>query len=277
MILPHEAAVAIALAAGEGGNIVVITGAGVSVESGIRPYRGSNGRWTEEGTSAMTKATAAYFYRNPKESWAWNLTRRSEVLAAKPNAAHHAIADIEEALGERFTLITQNIDRLHRRAGSTAERTIEIHGHLDGMRCSAGCTGVLPIPDGLHPWGPDDRIDDRCDDLLICPRCGAATRPHVLWFDEYYDEEHFGIDTAQRSVANASACITVGTSGGVPIAESLAEIAVSAGATLVDVNTGDNELRRLALKTGGVAVAESASIVMPEIATLVQPHAASTL
>jgi NAD-dependent deacetylase len=269
-MLPHEVAVAVTLAAGEDKNLVIISGAGISVESGLRPYRGVTGRWTEEGTSAMKMATAAYFYRHPQESWAWHLLRRSEVMRVDPNPAHTAIAAIEQDLGDRFSLITQNIDRLHTRAGNSRSRTIEIHGYLDGMRCSADCEGAIDVPPELDSWGIEDTLGDHEDGLLVCPTCGAGTRPHVLWFDEMYDEEHYGIVTAQRAVANAGVCITVGTSGGVPVAERLAGIAAKAGATLIDVNPNDNDLRRLALDTGGLAVAESASVAMPEIAAMIR-------
>jgi len=110
-MLPSDAALAVAETQAAGGNVVVITGAGVSIASGLRPYRGAGGRWTEEGSGAMVKATASYFHRYPEESWSWHLARRSEVLAAEPNVAHHAIADLEAAFGAQFTLITQNIGR----------------------------------------------------------------------------------------------------------------------------------------------------------------------
>jgi len=264
-MLSGEAALAVAETQAAGGNVVVITGAGVSIASGLRPYRGAGGRWTEEGTRAMKKATASYFLRYPEKSWAWHLARRSEVLAASPNAAHDAIADLEMVFGERFTLLTQNIDRLHLRAGSTRERTIELHGYIDGMRCTGGCDGVVQVPRGFHPWTVNDTIEGEHYELLVCPECGLAARPHVLWFDEFYDEEHYGIATAQRAVANASLCITVGTSGGVPVAERLAGIAVKAGATHIDVNPDNNALRRLAFRSGGFAITRDASAGLPMI------------
>jgi NAD-dependent deacetylase len=267
-----EAATAVFEGAVSGGSIVVITGAGISVESGLRPYRGAGGRWTDEGASAMKKATAAYFLRHPEKSWAWHLDRRSEVLAAAPNRAHDAIALLERSLGDRFTLITQNIDRLHLRAGGTPERTIELHGYLDGMRCSGGCEGIVAVPEAIHEWESGDSIGDEHFEILVCPVCGLVARPHVLWFDEFYDEKHYRIVTAQRAVANTSVCITAGTSGGVPIAVRLAGIAVKAGAKLIDINPNNNELRQLAVRSGGVVVEESASEAMPLIAQVVREH-----
>ena len=94
------------------GNVVIITGAGVSAESGIPIYRGAKGLWTEEGGEAMMKATGGFFVQHPRESWAWYLARRTEARAAEPNAAHLAIAEMGRHLEGRFTLIAQNIDRI---------------------------------------------------------------------------------------------------------------------------------------------------------------------
>lgn len=261
---------AISTAVSAGGNVVVITGAGISVESGLRPYRGSGGRWTDEGVSAMKMATAAYFFRNPQKSWAWSLTRRNEVRAAEPNAAHDAIVELDRILGDRFVLITQNVDRLHLRAGSPPERMIEIHGYLDGMRCTAGCPGVVPVPSEFDGWTQDHELAGEHLELLVCPECGMVTRPHVLFFDEVYDEENYQITTARRAMAGATLCITVGTSGGVPIAERLAGIADGSGAILVDVNPDNNALRRLAFQVGGFAITQDASAGLAMIIEAVQ-------
>ena len=248
-----------------GGRVVFITGAGISAESGIRTYRGDDGLWTSDGAAAMSKATLAYFSRYPERSWRWHLDRRAEVITAEPNPAHRALAHLERVLGDRFALITQNVDRLHIRAGNSEQRTSEIHGHHGGMRCTAGCPGVLPIPSELDAWTEEsDWIEVR--DLLECPKCGFATRPHVLWFDEFYDEANYRIKTVGSQAARASLCITVGTSGGVPVAARLAGIAAKAGAVLIDVNPADSELRELALQSsGGAAVAAPASAALPAI------------
>ncbi|MFO7700211.1 MAG: M28 family peptidase [Acidimicrobiia bacterium] len=233
------------------GNVVVVTGAGVSAESGIRTYRGDNGLWITDGQEAMMRATAAFFVEHPRASWAWYMMRRTEARAAQPNDAHHAIAEMGRMLEGRFMLIAQNIDRLHPRAGSRPHETIELHGHLEGMRCMDGCSGIFPVPDVFDGWGPDDKITDDHLAHLVCPLCGKFTRPHVLWFDEFYEEENYGFATAQRAVANATLCITAGTSGGVPVAGRLEGIAERAGASLIDVNTRDNPLRKLAARRGG--------------------------
>jgi len=276
MLLDEKTTEAIHAGMAAGGNVVFITGAGISAESGIRTYRGDDGLWTTDGTAAMSKATLTYFSRYPERSWRWHLERRAEVLDAEPNEAHVAIGRLESVLGDRFSLITQNVDRLHIRAGNTGRRTIEVHGHYGGMRCTAGCPGVIAIPSELDAW--PDRLDwADARDLLECPQCGFATRPHVLWFDEFYDEGNYRIKTAGSRAARASLCITVGTSGGVPVAARLAGIAAKAGAILVDVNPADGELRQLALGSpGGAAVKAPASTALPAIAAALETQARAT-
>jgi NAD-dependent deacetylase len=260
-----------------GGRVVFITGAGISSESGIRTYRGEDGMWTTDGAAAMSKATMAYFSRYPERSWQWHLSRRSEVLDAAPNAAHLALARLEHVLGDRFALITQNVDRLHIRAGNSDQRTIEIHGHYGGMRCTAGCAGVIPIPDGFDRWSDESNWPE-LRGLLECPQCGFATRPHVLWFDEFYDETNYRMKTAGSWVARASLCITVGTSGGVPVAARLAGIAAKARAALIDVNPTDSDLRQLAVHSpGGAAVAAPASEAIPAIADAITRQIRNTV
>ena len=248
----------------------MIPGAGVSVPSGLRPYRGSGGRWTEEGVSAMAMATASYFFANQRRAWSWNLARRTEVMRAEPNDAHGAIVELEQILGDRFMLITQNVDRLHLRAGSSPEAMIEIHGYLEGMRCMGDCAGVMPVPAEFDGWSQDEELTSEIMELLVCPECGVATRPHLLMFDEIYDEENYGVDSARRAVSGASLCITVGISGGVPVAERLAEIAQAAGAIHVDINPDNNSLRRFAFRSSGFAITEDAAAGLATIVEMAQ-------
>ncbi|MEZ5175424.1 MAG: NAD-dependent deacetylase [Acidimicrobiia bacterium] len=266
--LDEEVDAAIAWGLRKGGRVVVVTGAGVSAESGIPVYRGENGIWTEGGVESMQMATASFFVEHPRESWEWNLSKRTEIRVAQPNAAHIAIADIGRLLVGRFMLIGQNVDRLHLRAGNRPEETVELHGHLEGMRCRGRCQGVFPIPAALDDWGRTDRLTDAQFALLACPLCGGPSRPHVLWFDEFYDEASYGFATAQRAAAEASLCITAGTSGGVPIAGRLAGIAARAGASLIDVNTADNPLRQLAIRHGGYIEA-AATEALPALAAAI--------
>ena len=134
------------------GRVVFLTGAGISAESGIPTFRGKEGYWQVGSVNyhPMELATQAAFNEMPVEVWAWYLYRRSVCLAAEPNSAHHALAALETELVDRFTLITQNVDGLHVRAGNTRKRTLQIHGEIQLMRCSDECgSGLLEMPQAL--------------------------------------------------------------------------------------------------------------------------------
>jgi NAD-dependent deacetylase len=182
------------------GQLVLLTGAGVSAESGIPTFRGKDGYWTIGSThyTPMQMATHAMFERAPDEVWAWYLMRFAACRAAQPNAAHEAIARIERTMGERMTLITQNIDGLHQRAGSSEERTFAIHGDARKTRCASVFRGGLmqtpapsevlslmsraagappPPPQALRA-GPQPRLlQSRHDELLDLPELAAEPAP----------------------------------------------------------------------------------------------------
>jgi len=165
-------------------DVVFLTGAGISAESGIPTFRGPEGYWTVGSRvyQPQEMATQANFQRMPREVWGWYLFRLGVCRAAEPNAAHRALAELEAAAPERFHLITQNVDGLHLRAGNTRENTYEIHGNIDDMRCARWCCEERwPMPLPL----PRDSAEISDEDYarLTCPRCGAPARPHVLWFE----------------------------------------------------------------------------------------------
>src|SRR5512138_3835802 len=129
------------------GNVVALTGAGISAESGIPTFRGTDGYWVVGSRNYMPQemATQRMFQRAPEEVWRWYLYRFGVCRHAQPNAGHAALVRLEQALGERFTLVTQNIDGLHRRAGS--ERVYCIHGDAGWVRCARECgAGLLDLP-----------------------------------------------------------------------------------------------------------------------------------
>jgi chromate transport protein ChrA len=146
-------------------------------------------------------ATKEMFDRKPEEVWRWYLYRFGVCRAAQPNAGHAALVALEQRLGTRFTLITQNIDGLHRRAGS--KRVFAIHGDAAWVRCAAECgLGRIDQPD-LGERATDAPLSATDRAALTCPRCGGWLRPHVLWFDECYDEENYSMDSALRAAAAA--------------------------------------------------------------------------
>lgn len=224
--------------------VVFLTGAGFSAASGIPTFRGPEGYWTVGATEYRPEelATMAAFSRMPREVWRWYLYRKGVCDRAAPNAAHEALVRLEERLGDAFGLITQNVDGLHRRAGS--RRLIEVHGNLRFMRDLVTDERV-PIPDGCRVQARDAVLEDGCWERLRNPATGHRCRPHVLWFDESYDEENYGADSALRLASSASVLVIVGTSGAAAIPWHAAHAALARGAVVIDVNPEDNPFRAL--------------------------------
>jgi NAD-dependent deacetylase len=229
------------------GRVVALTGAGISAESGIPTFRGAEGYWVVGSKNYMPQemATLAMFERVPEEVWRWYLYRFGVCRGALPNDGHRALVALDRALGDRFHLVTQNIDGLHLRAGATPERTSCIHGDAAFVRCAAECgVGRVALPDlgardATTPFTAEDRA------RLACPRCGAWLRPHVLWFDECYDEENYRMDTALRAAARMDLLLVVGTSGATNLPMQIGEIAWRRGVAMIDVNPEENPFSEL--------------------------------
>jgi NAD-dependent deacetylase len=255
-------------AAKSDGPLVALTGAGISAESGIPTFRGKEGYWTVGSREyhPQEMATNGAFRRMPREVWRWYLYRRSVCRAAAPNAGHAALVDAARTFGERFVLITQNVDGLHLRAGSPAERTLQIHGNIDFMRCAAECSSTLhPVPDAIAPKGRDDELADDELALLRCPSCRAQARPHVLWFDEYYDEPRFRADSAIAAARDAAVLVVVGTAGATNLPMQIGHAVARSGAPIIDINTDDNPFADLAARTDGRAVRGGAATLLPAL------------
>ena len=232
----------------DAGSLVVLTGAGISAESGIPTFRGKEGYWTVGATEyhPQQMATHAMFSRQPEEVWAWYLYRRGVCRGAAPNPGHQAVVALEQRLGQRFLLITQNVDGLHLRAGNSDQRTYEIHGNIDYARCDEGCGhGVFPLDEGLQKERGEPLTDaDRA--VLRCPGCSGWARPHVLWFDECYDEQNFRFESSLQAAIRADVLLVVGTSGATNLPMQVGQAALQTGATIVDVNPDDNPFSRIA-------------------------------
>src|SRR5512143_3968163 len=207
------------------GSVVVLTGAGISAESGIPTFRGAEGYWVVGSRNYVPQEMATYemFRRAPEEVWRWYLYRFGACRDAQPNAGHRALVELDRVLGDRFHLVTQNIDGLHLRAGATPERTSCIHGDAALVRCAGTCSGKLPLPDmgvreAATPFTPADRA------RLSCSRCGGWLRPHVLWFDEYYDEENYRMDSALGAAGAEDLLLVVGRSGAATLPSQIGDI-----------------------------------------------------
>lgn len=173
--------------------VFILTGAGISAESGIQTFRDSDGLW--KGIRFEEVATPEAWRRDPKLVWGFYSARRQAVLDKKPNAAHIALAKLESVLGDRLLLCTQNIDDLHEQAGST--RIVHMHGNLFQSRCDA-C--------GRPPF--QDRRSYE-DELPKCGFCGGFVRPHVCWFGEV----PFHLDRLYRELESCTIFVAIGTSG----------------------------------------------------------------
>lgn len=217
------------LALAGGGPLVVLTGAGMSAESGVPTFRDAQtGLWERYDPTAL--ATPEAWSRDRDTVWAWYRWREHLVGAAEPNAGHRAIA---RAAGDRrVTVVTQNVDDLHERAGS--DEVHHLHGSLFAHRCDRCGT---PIEVGPAPTGPVGRLAPPG-----CPRCEGRARPGVVWFGEMLPQQPW--DAAVSAISAASAVLVVGTSGLVYPAASLPGIAADNGIPVVEVNPGPSGLGR---------------------------------
>lgn len=200
----------------EAASIAVLTGAGISAESGIPTFRSPNGLWKSFRPEEL--ATPEAFERDPRLVWEWYDWRRGLIAQAQPNAGHFALAALE-ASTPRFTLVTQNVDGLHDRAGS--RNLIKLHGDIWIVRCT-GCG--------------KSRTDDRVPLPELPPycECGALLRPGVVWFGEALPTGAW--EQAEKAAREASLFLVIGTSSVVYPAAGLAQIARRAGAKIVEIN-----------------------------------------
>jgi NAD-dependent deacetylase len=250
------------------GPVVFLTGAGVSAESNIPTFRGEEGYWRSGSKNYHPQelATRQAFGLIPEVVWSWYLWRLAVCRAAQPNAAHHAIAQAAAVLGERVLLITQNVDGLHRRAGSPPSGTYEVHGNIAWMRCSRSCSGLVPVPTlAAHPRELSElSVEERA--ALVCPRCAARARPHVLWFDETYDEPLFRFESSLQAASEAALLVVVGTTGTTNLPLQIGRLAVARGIPIVVINPEPNPFSEMAERLPyGVFLQGTAGQWMPEV------------
>ena len=204
--------------------LVALTGAGVSQESGLRTFRdaqpssgsGQAGLWAQYKPTELASPEA--FQRDPKLVWDWYAWRREAVKGVRPNRGHYALVEIEKRI-PRFTLITQNVDNLHRFAGS--RNVLELHGNIQRVRC-ADCYTFT------ETWGDDT------ESVPTCQTCGGLLRPDVVWFGESLPRDQ--LEAAVTAARSCEVFFSIGTSGVVQPAASLAFAAHNHGAVVVEIN-----------------------------------------
>ncbi|MEM7360964.1 MAG: Sir2 family NAD+-dependent deacetylase [Pseudomonadota bacterium] len=205
-------------------SIVVLTGAGISAESGIKTFRASDGLWEDHRVEDV--ATPEGYQRDPELVQRFYNERRQPILenAVHPNAAHSALARLEQEFAGRFTLVTQNIDNLHEQAGS--KNVLHMHGEILKIRC-ADTQQVFECTEAVS-------LDDRC----VCCDAPGTLRPHIVWFGEM----PFYMDEIYRALAECDLFISIGTSGNVYPAAGFVQMANQSGADTLEINLEESNV-----------------------------------
>lgn len=212
---------------------IAFTGAGISAESGIPTFRGSGGLWKKYRAEEL--ATPEAFGRNPRLVWEFYRWRMNLIRKAKPNRAHHALAELER-LGILKAVITQNVDDLHREAGT--RNLIELHGNIFRVKCTS-----CDYRENLKESG---RLEEflREKNLPVCPECGSLLRPDVVWFGEFLPED--AVNRAFQLAERADLVLVIGTSGVVYPAAYIPRIVKERGGIVVEINTGESGITPVA-------------------------------
>lgn len=229
------------LAKGKALRVAVLTGAGISAESGVPTFRGEKGLWRQYRPEEL--ATPQAFARNPKLVWEWYDWRRRLIARCEPNAAHRTLAEMEEFF-PHFTLITQNVDGLHQAAGS--KRVLELHGNIWWVRCTA--EGIV----SENREVPLREIPPRC-------KCGALLRPEVVWFGEPLPAHV--LEAAYRASQRCDVMLVIGTSAVVQPAASLPIVALQKGAHVIEINPQETPLSPLVYR----AIRGPAAVELPKL------------
>jgi NAD-dependent deacetylase len=229
-------------------SIVAFTGAGISAESGVPTFRGDDGIWKKFNPEELASMSA--FMKNPDLVWEWYAHRRTVIGKTEPNAGHRALVRLAE-LVPQCTVITQNIDNLHRRAGSRT--VIELHGNIERSYCM---TCGMPFD---HSRAVDPSVPS-------CLQCGGRVRPDVVWFGETLPDDEW--DAAVHATQRADIFLSIGTSGVVYPAASLPLLGKRSGAYLVEVNPDETPLTPIADEY----LRGSSGDVLPLIVSVLEDH-----
>jgi NAD-dependent protein deacetylase/lipoamidase len=247
--------------------VLVITGAGVSAESGIPTFRGKDGYWRNLDPAKL--ATPEAFARDPKLVWDWYRERRQRIRNAQPNAAHRAIAKLAEHADE-FLLVTQNVDDLHARADLPKERMVQIHGDIFVTRCSRchfSDQGMGGSPEPLIHQSQSGRLRSiastsaRSEEIPRCPECEGLMRPGVVWFGEQLESEKIDVIEGFLACGRCDYVIVVGTTATFGYVIDWALRASAGDGQLIEVNPQRTPLSEFATQL----IREPAAIALPPL------------
>ena len=233
--------------------IFVITGAGISAESGIPTFRGSNGYWRNLDPAKL--ATPEAFEKNPQLVWQWYRERRRRIRSAKPNAAHDAIVRLS-ILARDFLLVTQNVDDLHGRAGLPKEKMVQIHGDIFETRCSRCEFSRNERPPSLG-YG----VASEQEEVPKCSQCGALMRPGVVWFGEQLDPVKIDIVEDYLRNGPCDLVLVIGTTALFGYIIDWALRARAGGGELIEINPEETPLSRSAI----ACMREPAAVALPKL------------
>ncbi|WP_343211282.1 SIR2 family NAD-dependent protein deacylase [Aquimarina litoralis] len=221
----------------------------MSAESGIPTFRGEDGYWVSgsKNYKAQEIGTKRFFDIASHEVLKFYLYRKSITQFATPNQSHLKLKEIEDVLDDKFALISQNVDSLHKKAGNSEENTFLIHGDHDFMRCGDECSSELyPFPKEIELRNrKKDQLTEEEIKILKCPKCGEDLRPHVLWFDEYYNEKFFKKDTVLRISKETGILFVLGTSGETTLPQVIAKNVLAKSGMVVEINIADSYFSEL--------------------------------
>jgi len=228
-------------------NVAALTGAGVSAESGVPTFRGKEGLWRDFRAEEL--ATPEAFERDPKLVWEWYDWRRTLIAPLKPNPGHMSLVEFEKRF-EQFRLVTQNVDGLHRLAGSSDP--VEMHGNIWFTRCLDEGTVRENRETPLAHLPP------------LCPECGGMVRPHIVWFGESLQPSI--LERAYKAAEEAEVFFIIGTSAIVQPSASLAGIAKDAGAIVVEINLESTPVTGIV----DISLKGPSGIILPKLLKMIE-------
>ncbi|PWN60418.1 SIR2 family NAD-dependent protein deacylase [Chryseobacterium viscerum] len=254
------------------GYITFLTGAGISAESGLPTYRSIDGIWIKRTKYHRPEefGTLKYFRQETEEVWQYNLFWRKLIAEAQPNKGHLALTEIEHLLGDRFKLITQNVDGLHQRAGT--QKVYEIHGNKQKVRCSKECSTPIDFPENVKRKEYTEDLTPEDIDGLKCKKCGSWLRPHTLWFDESYNEKYYYFDTAYDIADHTDILFIIGTSGSTALPVNIVETVKIRAKWIVLINPESDTYFDYILKGSKTlySIRESSTSAIPQLKTMIE-------